>query len=1049
MANENGRDIDQLYTTPEEVQPPRLSHILNKQQAEAVTHKDGPLLVVAGAGTGKTRVITNRIAHLIKNGVPGNQILAVTFTNKAAAEMRDRVSQLLGTRSQVSGESKPSTQQLIPNTYPFVGTFHSLGVHILKESGRAIGVGRWFTIYDRDDSASLVRKCLKSAGYDPKQFTPGSVLGAISRAKGAMHTQASFKESALPGFYTDLLLRVWPEYDRGLREQEALDFDDLLLKAALLLRDYPDVRKYYQDKWRYIHVDEFQDTNTVQYQMIRNLISADENLCVVGDGDQCFPAGTWVSTPSGKTKIEHVKEGQNILVAAGRGSTCVAKVSKVHKRQYGDKLVSLKLSNGHKLRLTPGHIVFSRLPEQCKLFYVYLMYRKDRGFRIGLVKGSRASGQRGINKHGLFVRSNQEHADRMWILKACKSKVEALYWEQWYAFHYGIPQLVFHGVGRGLALSEELLSKLFANIDTRTRASELMQKEGLSFEYPHYTPQGTTRNNAKRDRVNLRLTLFSDTRRSLKSPWGLSRLSLNTTNKALKKRLLAANFKSRKGKRDDWRLEITNLDYGEIEKLGTQISRLEPTLIVERAALLTTHGSYRQIPAESLRIGMEVAVSSKNVIECSKIESINTQEYSGNVFDLDVTAVHNYIANGVVVHNCIYTWRGATIENMAGFEKDFPKAKVVVLEENYRSTGNILDAANQIIAKNKERKEKNLFTSIGAGDRITLNMSMEPGEEAQFVARTSAKLKTQNSDLKYEDVAVLYRANFQSRALEEAFLSAGLPYTVVGTRFFDRAEIKDTLAYVKAALNPLDQASMSRAAGAPKRGLGDKTLEAHFAGNSSDKMQSFVNLLADLREHLLASSLPDALKYVVSKSGYEEMLKKAGDEGLERLENIRELINLASKYKGLSIEEALEKFLTEAGLASDQDTLLHEEQKINKKSGVRLMTVHAAKGLEFRYVFIVGLEQGLFPHERMDEEGMSLARQEEERRLFYVAVTRAKEKLYLSYCQFRAMYGEQRVSTPSEYLSDIDENLIDQAEIVPSIEYGKGRGYLPDVEDIT
>jgi len=648
-------------------------------------HRDGPLLVVAGAGTGKTRVITHRIAHLIRNGVRPDQILAVTFTNKAAAEMRDRVEQLLGTRYQVlASDPKPNTQYLAPSTLPFVGTFHSLGVHIIKESGRALNISRWFSIYDRDDSLSVVRKAIKGAGYDPKQFEPRTVLSAISRAKGNMFTPETYAENASPGFYTDLVLRVWRDYEKALREAGSLDFDDLLQKAVELLRDFPDVRKYYQDKWRYLHVDEYQDTNKVQYEIIRLISDEKMNVCAVGDGDQT-----------------------------------------------------------------------------------------------------------------------------------------------------------------------------------------------------------------------------------------------------------------------------------------------------------------------------------------------------------------------------IYTWRGATIENIQGFERDFPGAKVVILDENYRSTSNILDAANAIIKKNDNRHEKNLFTKSGAGAKISLYEAFDPSDEARHITETVRGIISPSTTLRAavpaEEFAVLYRANFQSRALEEAFLSAGLPYTVVGTRFFDRAEIKDVLAYVKCALNPSDQASFARATATPRRGLGEKTLLQYFTQSiAGEKIRAFLALLENIRQALTSQPLPTALQHLVRVSGYEEILKQTGEEGTERLENIRELVNLAGKYKNLPTEEALEQFLTEAGLVSDQDALMHED---NKKRGVRLMTVHAAKGLEFRHVFVVGLEQDLFPHKR---ESLDFARDEssdsEERRLFYVALTRAKEKLHLSYCQVRQVYGEQRIGVPSEYISDIDPELIEQADIIPT---AKSRGYLPDIEDIT
>lgn len=689
---------------------------LNARQREAVTHKDGPLLVVAGAGTGKTRVITHRIAHLIAQGVPGKNILAVTFTNKAAAEMRERAMKLLENHKSQSSKLNQTPNPQDPNwtlsfgawSLPWIGTFHGLGVHILRESGRAVGVTKWFAILDRDESKSIVRRCLKETGYDPKQFEPGGILGAISRAKGDMITREDYRSAEGRSFYGEVVSLVWEKYERELNKNGLLDFDDLLVKTVELLRNYENVRKRYQSQWQYIHVDEYQDTNKVQYEMLRLLASEHMNVCCVGDHDQL-----------------------------------------------------------------------------------------------------------------------------------------------------------------------------------------------------------------------------------------------------------------------------------------------------------------------------------------------------------------------------IYGWRGASIKNIMGFEEDFPGATVVLLEENYRSTSNILETANRIIAKNENRKEKNLFTSAGAGEKIVIHEAFDPQDEAHFVTQKIARL-TKVKPLvpkgltfgRPEEVAVLYRANFQSRILEEAFLTAGLPYTVMGTRFFERMEVRDILAYVKAALNKGDKASFERAAGAPRRGIGDKSLEDYFATNiANEKIANFINLLNDFEAKLMTLPLQDALKYIVRVSGYEDWLKKlhpsnkfgAGDEGLERMENIQELINLSSKYKNLGQDEALEKFLTDAGLASDQDTLLHEKE--NKK-GVRLSTVHAAKGLEFEHVFIVGLEQDLFPHKPFDDDGLTGEKAEEERRLFYVALTRAKKRLYLSWSQTRPIYGNTMVQMKSEYFSDLDPELIESSSEVGLAPRGRTlRGpegptseskssFLPDVDDL-
>jgi len=617
---------------------------LNERQQSAVLHKDGPLLIVAGAGAGKTRVITHRIAKLIENGIAPEHILAVTFTNKAAREMRERVLALLAS----SGERR----------MPFVATFHALGVAILREHSSVLGLSRWFAIYDRGDSISVIRRILKSLGYDPKQFDPKSVLGAISREKGEGRSYQEFA-GVIQDFYGQLVSDVWQHYEQELSKEHALDFDDLLLKTVGLFKKYPEILSKYQTHWQYIHVDEYQDTNAIQYELSRLLAEKHHNICVVGDMDQN-----------------------------------------------------------------------------------------------------------------------------------------------------------------------------------------------------------------------------------------------------------------------------------------------------------------------------------------------------------------------------IYSWRGARHEHMTRFEKNFEGTTVVLLEQNYRSTKTILDAANAIIKKNKVRKEKNLFTVRADGEKITIYPAFDERDEASFITTISGQLI--EGGLPAEEIAVLYRANFQSRVIEEAMLRAGIPYQVVGTAFFERREVKEILAFVRASLNPADRASVERIIGVGRKGFGDKTMEKIFSGDTATlppkvtvAFAEFKKLLANIRE-VVETRLPsDAMKSAYRLSRLEEYYSIGREDGEERIENIKELVSLAGKYDSLGPRIGIEKMLEEAALMSDQDSLGA------KGSGVRLMTVHAAKGLEFAHVFVAGLEQGLFPHERLDPD--QATDPEEERRLMYVAVTRAKEKLYLSYTTTRTVFGTTRVNIPSEFLDDIPPGLTDQA----------------------
>ncbi len=620
---------------------------LNEKQREAVQVTEGPLLIVAGAGAGKTKTLTHRIMRLIEAKVAPESILAVTFTNKAAKEMSDRV------------------RLLIPNGMgmPFMSTFHALCVHILRENAIHIGYPKYFHILDKEDSLSIVKRSMDELGISHKEHEPRKILSAISREKNNMVSRTSYAERARDPF-RQIVAQVWQRYADLTKKSHSLDFDDLVGKTVELFRSRLALLEHYQDRWLYIHVDEYQDTNTAQYELILLLAKKYKNIAVVGDADQS-----------------------------------------------------------------------------------------------------------------------------------------------------------------------------------------------------------------------------------------------------------------------------------------------------------------------------------------------------------------------------IYGWRGADFTNMLNFERDYPGAIVVVLEENYRSTQTIIAAANEIIRKNQERPDKSLFTKNKVGEKISLIAALNEVGEARAIAEKVREVIRRG--IKASEIAVLYRANFQSRALEEAFLSLGVPYRVLGTRFFERKEVKDMLAYLRAALDPDDIESVKRIINTPRRGLGKVAVAKIFSGAretlsgvAARGTEQFFSLLSRIKKMVEKSPLSDTMKYVLAESGWERELKESGDEGEERLENLRELVTIAHGYDALPPKDAIEKFLTDAALLSAEEG--EEEEK--GKEGVRLMTVHASKGLEFSYVFVVGLEQDLFPHARISGNTRD---KEEERRLFYVAITRAKEKLYLSYAQTRTIYGSRRVNVPSEFLIDISDDLLEMEAIRP------------------
>lgn len=1014
---------------------------LNPEQQQAALSTEGPLLILAGAGAGKTKTITLRILHLIKRGVRPEDILAITFTNKAAKEMRERVFSLINGDAHLN---LPVSTYASGFGKPFVSTFHSLAVHILKESGSHVGVGRNFVIYDRGDSRQRVKDALVELGHDPKQIEPSKILSAISREKGNFTSQEEYEAKNADDYMGGIIAEVWKRYDRALEKEKALDFDDLLFKATHLLAIHREVREYYQKKWKYVHVDEYQDTNQVQYKLIQLLCATHQNLAVVGDTDQCVLPQTKIRTRDIQTKKERVKKIEDVskedevLSSGGNGGVCWQKVTSIKKTAYKGDIVSIKTVSGKKLEMTQNHVIFSSLPNRADIYFTYLMYSSQLGFRIGVAHGTRQSRPNEFTT-GLQVRSRQEKADRIWVLKISATKSEALFAEQYFSTYYGLPRMVFHTTGRKLLLTNKQIATLFSIINTRERAEKLFADTGMHFDFPHYWPQGTTLTNTTKKRMNVRLVLFGDRRKTIRSPWGATRVSINTTSGEVREKLQSLGFTTRKGKRQDWRCEIHNLDYGKAEKVAHTMTSSIDNLMLVRHAQITKGKSMLFHIAANLHPYMSVATLDINrgVVE-DEIVAVERKAYDGFVYDINVENTHNYMANDICVHNCIYGWRGADIKNILQFENDYPSAKVVLLEQNYRSTQTILSAANKVIEKNIYRKKKNLFTKNAEGDKIKIYTAFDENDEANFVANSVRDLVGEGTPA--DQIAILFRANFQSRALEDAFLRRNIPYALLGTKFFERREVKDVLSYIRAALNPDSMADTKRIINTPTRGIGKTTLLKVLEGREHElpqaarfKVAEFRYILASIRTKAGTEKTSEVVRHAIIVSGIEKALKEEKDDQ-ERLENVRELVTLAIKYDDMPIPEGIEKLLEEAALASDQDSLdIDQKKEEDKGPSVKLMTVHASKGLEFDYVFITGMEQDLFPHSRSSDGSGPPEQSEEERRLFYVALTRARKRLFLSHSNVRTIFGSRQVNLPSEFLADIDVELIEKEEPVSGI----------------
>ena len=993
---------------------------LNDRQKEAVLHTEGPLLILAGAGSGKTRVLTHRIAYMIEErDVFPNNILAITFTNKAANEMKERVGSLVGDK--------------IDDIW--IGTFHSICVRILRMNINKIGYDRSFTIYDSADQRTLIKECIKEQNVDKEIFKEKSILGTISSLKDKMMKPDTYINANIGNYYDENVGRIYALYEKKLKQNNALDFDDLILKTIELLEKNLDVLDFYQRKFRYIFVDEYQDTNKAQYELIKLLSGRYKNLCVVGDDDQCLIEGMTVDTPKGNIPIEKLKEGDAVYSPSGWGEVMEGSINKVINKKYKGPVIKIETESGKTIRTTPNHIMFGKLNPKSGIYIVYLMYKKGLGYRIGQTQSVRTIKDKYVN--GLMVRINQEHGDKAWILEICSNKEKACFYEQLYSFKYGIPTTVFHEKGRSISLTQESIDKLFSEIDTEKNVIKLMDDLLIFEEYPHHRPNPVIRGGTLRRTVNL--SFFAGKKTGKASGWHSHRIHFNTTGDELKEKCIEAGFPVRDGKSDTWRIETERKEYDEANEYIKDIEKLSNDLEVFKRARLTADEFFNYMPASHLKPTMSIAIFENNEIVEDVVKEVSIEEYEGNVYDISIPHFRQYISNGIVVHNSIYGWRGADIRNILDFEKDFPDTKIIKLEQNYRSTKNILTVANSIIKNNNERKNKKLWTDNTNGSPVILSKRFDEKDEANFAADTIEKLVNEGK-YKLSDFAILYRTNAQSRAFEEIFMRKNISYKIVGgLKFYDRKEIKDIIAYLRLIQNPVDDISFRRIINVPKRGIGAATIEKieNYASKTGESLYSAIldvedipgiskrainNLtkFTDMINKFMAMKeilgLKDFIEEVVNSTGYiSELEKEDTIEATTRIENLKEFISVAVDFEMMEEEGSLEEFLSSISLLSDVDNMEETDESVT------MLTVHSAKGLEFPVVFLVGMEDGLFPMGRALDSESEL---EEERRLCYVAITRAEELLYITHANLRTIYGNATYAASSRFLKEIPESLV-------------------------
>ncbi len=1049
--------LDEMAANPHAEHLQELLESLNEPQREAVTHGEGPLLILAGAGSGKTRVLAHRIAFLIyTDQAQAGEILAITFTNKAAGEMRERVEGLIGS------PPSPGTRGM------WVMTFHSACARILRSEAQRLGYTRQFTIYDQADARRLTKRSADAVGVDPKRYTPAALHNQISAAKNRLIDAAAYRQ-AVGSQFEEMVADVYDIYERDLHRMNAMDFDDLLFRTVNLLELYDEVRERYGDTFRHVLVDEYQDTNHAQYRLLQLLVGGGRaplagesqpgdrptyagplghrNLAVVGDDAQCLVKGTTVTMSDGSQRpIEQICVGDRVLSSFGSGvfrSAAVTGVFSSH-RAAG---IRIRTSSGREIVSTPEHTHFAGYRNGMipSFHATYLMRKQDVGWRVGTTRT--AINDRGQTTAGVQLRAMTERADDAWVVSTHESVEEARVAEAILAARYGLPTVPFKArAHRGVLGDQVLVDRVFANVDTQPGGERLLRDEGLSLQHPHHLWQGF--DGARRIVV---VTLGADRSGADRNGEPLHTVSLGGRDPVVRLQLegMGLRVAQVRARARGWRSETYHKSFGAAAGAAERIASALDVAIRYVARLGSPRaGQTNALPftrASSIRPGMVMFDEQGGYDAVISVERIALDD---EVYDLNVADVHNFIAAGLITHNSIYSFRGADIRNLLDFQDDFPDARVVKLEQNYRSTQTILSAANAVIASNRGGIPKRLWSELGEGDPIRLRAFEDEHAEARFVVGEIQRLIDEGASR--AEIAVLYRTNAMSRVIEDTLVRSDIAYQVIGgAKFYERAEIKDAIAYLSLLANPADAVSFTRVVNSPRRGIGQTSLARVLAHASSlgitvweaaaqpqtaglgaaavKALGRFMDTMEELRAKAQGGvPVGDLLEALLSQSGYVEALEAERTiEAQGRIENLEQLVEVGREFDARTPasspagdgEDTLDVFLQEVALVADADTRSDEGL-------VTLMTLHNAKGLEYPTVFITGCEDGVFPHSRAIEEGGL----EEERRLFYVGITRAMRQLYLTYARRRAVFGAQTYGLRSRFLDEIPGELVDEPQ---------------------
>ncbi len=995
---------------------PRLFDNLNPEQLKAVTLGRQSALVLAGAGSGKTRVLTTRIAYLIQTGqVSPSGLLAVTFTNKAAREMLTRLSAMMP----------------INTRGMWVGTFHGLCNRMLRAHYRDANLPQTFQILDSGDQQSAIKRLLKTLNIDDEKFKPRELGWFINNAKEQGLRADSVEAN---DDFTRQQIELYRAYDVQCNREGVVDFAELLLRCYELLSRNAPLLEHYAARFKFILVDEFQDTNRLQYKWIKLLAGKDNAVFGVGDDDQCLVAGTKVTMADGSTKaIEAVRTGEAVLSCFGAKRFKSATVQKTHRRTRSTVVVSITLASGTVLKSTPEHTHFAGylLGETPQTYFTYLMYKRTIGYRLGTSQvHARGQVKPAV---GFKQRAVQEHADALWVVSTHNSENAARADEIILSLRYGLPTLPFvprNGKAvNGLVHDAAWIKRVFAEIDTEKAAKKLLGDVGLDHDEPHHAPRSRNSN-----RRNINITLCGDGR-SASSQHRITVMGNDVDGRRTLEKL-GLSVREAKKKSASWRYETSGADFAAVHATAKCIQKVLGGQIKLRAGIHSTPLPF--VRAQHVRAGM--AMVGRDGALDFVVDIAIDRARTRTVYDLDIAGTHNFIANGIVTHNSIYAFRGAEAANMRDFQRDFAGNNLIKLEQNYRSHGAILDAANAIISRNKDRLGKNLWTESGKGEALRVYAAASDNDEAEFVIDEVKALNREGMAL--ADMALLYRSNAQSRVLEHALFRAGIGYRVYGgLRFFERLEVKHAMAYLRLAGNPDDDGAFSRVVNFPPRGIGARSIEqvqalaqrdnmsmyaaaasgvakGEIAGRAASAVGAFLKIVEGLKASTSAINLPELVDEALERSGMRAHYA-AEREGADRLENLAELVTACTQFEEAfeateEIDTPLVGFLTHASLEAGE----HEAGAAD--DALQLMTVHSAKGLEFHAVFLSGLEEGLFPHENSLN---SLDGVEEERRLMYVAVTRARQRLYLSYAGSRMLHGQIRYGMPSRFVDEIPPEL--------------------------